>query len=244
MKKLVGMFTACLLLAGCGALTLIEENSLADEETKVLSAQLQEFNEVKEAKSQADWDRVLEKAHSLLENPALDNNLKKELEGMVVEAETEINKSIRESFEQNSANGDEEGNPPPGEPEDPSVSLKEKYLAKLADVEKSVKEFDEIFDQIFDQGIQVEMTAAEGEIFSKWDMLLNEIYADLKKTLPPNDMSKLREEQRDWLEYRDEKATEDALQYKGGSMETLQYESTQAQLTKERCYQLVDLYMK
>ncbi|MGE7983446.1 lysozyme inhibitor LprI family protein [Solibacillus sp. NPDC093137] len=262
MKKLVGMFTACLLLAGCGseseeqikdkiivaleneeyeeALTLIEENSLADEETKVLSAQLQEFNEVKEAKSQADWDRVLEKAHSLLENPALDNNLKKELGGMVVEAETEINKSIRESFEQNSANGDEEGNPPPGEPEDPSVSLKEKYLAKLADVEKSVKEFDEIFDQ----GIQVEMTAAEGEIFSKWDMLLNEIYADLKKTLPPNDMSKLREEQRDWLEYRDEKATEDALQYKGGSMETLQYVSTQAQLTKERCYELVDLYMK
>ncbi len=262
MKKLIGMFTACLLLAGCGteseeqikdkvivalenedyeeALTLIEENSIADEETKVLSAQLQAFKEVKDAKDQADWDRVLEKAHPLLENPALDSSLKNELENMIVEAETEINKSIRESFEQNSANGDEEGNPPPGEAEDSSVSLKEKYLAKLADVEKSVKEYDEIFDQ----GIQVEMTAAEGEIFSKWDMLLNEIYADLKKSLPPNDMSKLRVEQRDWLEYRDEKATEDALQYKGGSMETLQYVSTQAQLTKERCYELVDLYMK
>ncbi|AMO86599.1 hypothetical protein B857_02059 [Solibacillus isronensis B3W22] len=265
MKKLVGMFTVCLLLVGCGteseeqlkdkvivaleneeydkALILIEQNSgdsQIDEETKNLYAQLLEFKEVEEARSHADWDGVLEKAHTLLENPALDNNLKKELEGMIVEAETEINKSIRESFEQNSANGDEEGNPPPGEPEDPSVSLKEKYLTKLADVEKSVKEFDEIFDQ----GIQVEMTAAEGEIFSKWDMLLNEIYANLKKTLPPNDMSKLREEQRDWLEYRDEKATEDALQYKGGSMETLQYVSTQAQLTKERCYELVDLYMK
>lgn len=96
---------------------------------------------------------------------------------MIVEAETEINKSIRESFEQNSVNGDEEGNPPPGEPEDLSVSMKEKYLAKLAEVEKSVKEFDETFDQ----GIQVEMTAAEGEIFSAWDKLLNEIYADLKK---------------------------------------------------------------
>lgn len=262
MKKLLGMFTACLLLAGCGteseeqikdkvivaledeeyekALTLIEENSPTDEETKVLSAQLLEFKEVKEAKDQADWDRVLEKAHQLLENPALDNSLKEELENMIVEAETEINNSIRESFEQNSVNGDEEGNPPPGEPEDSSVILKEKYLAKLADVEKSVKEF----DGIFDQGTQVKITAAQGEIFSKWDKLLNEIYADLKNTLPPNDMSKLRVEQRDWLEYRDEKATEEALQYKGGSMETLQYVSIQAQLTKERCYELVDLYMK
>lgn len=199
MKKLVGMFTACLLLAGCGteseeklkdkiivameneeyekALTLIDENSETDEETKVLSAQLQAFKEVKNAEDQADWDHVLEKAYSLLEIPALDNSLKKELEDMIVEAETEINKSIRESFEQNSVNGDEEGNPPPGEPEDLSVSMKEKYLAKLAEVEKSVKEFDETFDQ----GIQVEMTAAEGEIFSAWDKLLNEIYADLKK---------------------------------------------------------------
>lgn len=262
MKKLVGMFTACLLLAGCGteseeqikdkvivaienaeydeALTLIEENSITDEKTKALSAQLQKFKEVKDAKNQADWDRVLEKAHPLLENPELDNSLKKELENMIAEAETEINNSIRESFEQNSANGDEEGNPPPGEPLDSTVSLKEKYLAKLAEVEKNVKEF----DGAFNQGIQVEMTAAQGEIFSKWDQLLNEIYADLKKTLPPTDMSKLKAEQRDWLEYRDEKATEDALQYKGGSMETLQYVSTQAQLTKERCYELVDLYMK
>lgn len=265
MKKLVGMFTVCLLLVGCGteseeqlkdkvivaleneeydkAVILIEQNSgdsQIDEETKNLYAQLLEFKEVEEARSHADWDGVLEKAHTLLENPELETNLKTKLENMIEEAELEINKSIRENFEQNSANGDEEGNPPPGEPEDTPVSLKEKYLAKLAEVEKSVKEFDEIFDQ----GIQVEMTAAEGEIFSKWDMLLNEIYADLKKTLPPNDMSKLREEQHDWLEYRDEKAKEAALQYKGGSMETLQYVSTQAQLTKERCYELVELYMK
>lgn len=268
MKKIVGMFTVCLLLVGCGteseeqlkdkvivalenkeydkALILIEQNSgdsQIDEETKNIHAQLLEFKEVEEARSHADWDGVLEKAHTLLENPELETNLKTKLENMIEEAELEINKSIRENFEQNSVNGDEEGNPPPGETkssEDSSVSLKEKYLAKLAEVEKSVKEFDEIFDQ----GIQVEMTAAEGEIFSKWDMLLNEIYADLKKTLPHNDMSKLREEQRDWLEYRDEKATEEALQYKGGSMETLQYVSTQAQLTKERCYELVELYMK
>jgi len=262
MKKLVGMFTACLLLAGCGteseeqlkdkvivaledeeyekALTLIEESSQTDEETNVFSAQIQEIKEVKDAKSQGDWDRVLEKAHPLLENPELDISLKEELENMIVEAETEINNSIRESFEQNSANGDEEGNPPPGVTEDPFVSMKEKYLAKLVDVEESMKKFDEIFDQ----GTQMEITAAQGEIFSEWDKLLNEIYADLKKTLPPNNMGKLREEQRDWLEYLDEKATEDALQYKGGSMDTLQYVSTQAQLTKERCYELVDLYMK
>ncbi|MBM7667246.1 uncharacterized protein YecT (DUF1311 family) [Solibacillus kalamii] len=268
MKKLVGMFTVCLLLVGCGteseeqlkdkvivaleneeydkALTLIEQNSgdsQIDEETKNLHAQLLAFKEVEEARSHADWDGVLDKAHTLLENPELENNLKTNLENMIEEAEQEINKSIRENFEQNSVNGDEEGNPPPGETkssEDSSVSLKERYLAKLAEVEKSVKEL----DKIFDQGTQAEITEAQGEVYSQWDQLLNEIYAELKNNLPPDDMSRLRVEQHDWVEYRDEKATEAALQYKGGSMETLQYVSTQAQLTKERCYELVDLYMK
>ncbi|MGN7479794.1 lysozyme inhibitor LprI family protein [Solibacillus silvestris] len=124
--------------------------------------------------------------------------------------------------------------------EEPSAGLKERYLAKLNDVEKGLEEF----DQVFEHGTQIELTEAQGEVFARWDKALNEIYAELKKQLSSNDMNKLREEQRDWLEHRDEKAAEAALEFEGGSMENLQYVSIQAQLTKERCYELVELYMK
>lgn len=258
MKKIIiGIFTVCLFLVGCSndadeplkdqvieamenkefekALTLIEGNPTVDEETKKIYVQLQEFKEVTDVKSRADWDGVLEKAHVLLENPSLENGLKIELEEMIVEAEMEINNSIRENFEQNSAVADEEGNPPPS-----SVNLKERYLAKLADMEDEL----EAFDKVFEHGTQIEITEAQAEVLARWDGALNEIYAELKKQLSPDDMSKLRAEQRDWLKSRDEKAAQAALEYKGGSMETLQYVSTQAQLTRDRSYELVELYMK
>ena len=244
-KTTLSILAACLLLVGCSneteeplkdrvieamenkeyekALTLIEEKSeLLDEDTKTLYAQLQEFKEVKDARDNADWDGVLEKAHPMLKNASLDSSLKAELEKMIVEAEMEINNSIKENAEQNSANS------------------KEKYLAKIADVENGIKEL----DPVFENGTQIELTEAQVEVFERWDALLNEIYKELEKQLSPNDMDKLRAEQKNWLTSRDEKAAEVASKYEGGSMKNLEYASVQAQLTKERCYELVELYMK
>lgn len=272
MKKIMGMFTVCLLLASCSAendiqvkgnvlaaleneeydkaLTLVEENlahNSVDEETKKLYENILAFNEVRDAKSNEDWDGVLAKAHALLENPTLENSLKVELDKMILEAEMEINDSIREHFEQNSMISDEEGNLPPAsnvkeeettKPSEESLaSLKERYLAKLADVENDVKEFDQL-------GTQVDITEAQAEVLSRWDNMLNEIYTELKNQLSTSDMQKLSDEQQKWLKNRDEKATEAARKYEGGSMKTLEYISTQARLTKERSYELVDLYMK
>lgn len=246
-KTTLSILAACLLLVGCSnetdepvkdnvieamenkeyekALILIEESSDGspdDEETKALYAQLQEFKEVNNARSNADWDGVLEKAHPLLENPSLESSLKVELEKMILEAEVEINNSIKENAEQNSA------------------SLKERYLAKLSDVENGLKEL----DPVFENGTQIELTEAQAEVFERWDAVLNEIYKELEKQLSPNDMNKLRAEQLKWLTHRDEKAAEAASKYEGGSMKNLEYASIQAQLTKERCYELVELYMK
>ncbi|MBD8036778.1 DUF1311 domain-containing protein [Solibacillus sp. A46] len=244
----LSIVTACLLLVGCSneadepvndsvieaienkeydkALTLIEENadgSPDDEETKALYAQLQEFKEVKDTRDNADWDGVLEKAHPMLENASLESGLKAELEKMIVEAEMEINNSIKENAEQN------------------STGSKEKYLAKIAEVENGIKEL----DPVFENGTQIELTEAQVEVFERWDALLNEIYKQLEtQQLSPNDMNKLREEQRKWLTHRDEKAAEAASKFEGGSMKNLEYASVQAQLTKERCYELVEKYMK
>jgi uncharacterized protein YecT (DUF1311 family) len=66
----------------------------------------------------------------------------------------------------------------------------------------------------------------------------------LKQQLSTNEMAELNEEQVNWKTSRDETAKDESLEYKGGSMESLQYIATQSRVTKERCYELVELYMK
>ena len=66
----------------------------------------------------------------------------------------------------------------------------------------------------------------------------------LKDQLSSDEMSSLRKEQRDWIKRRDETAKEEAAKFKGGTLEPFQYASTEARVTKERCYELVEKYMK
>ncbi|MFD2627496.1 lysozyme inhibitor LprI family protein [Oceanobacillus kapialis] len=90
---------------------------------------------------------------------------------------------------------------------------------------------------------QRELTEFAGKSFNMWDDALNEVYAELEKQLSKDEMESLREEQRAWVQTRDAKAAEEAAKYEGGSMESMQYISSQAQLTKERAYELITDYM-
>lgn len=117
---------------------------------------------------------------------------------------------------------------------------KEKYLKQLDDIENSLSDL----NKQYENGTQTEMHEAKSEILSKWDSALNEIYGVLKKQLSADEMSSLKEEQRNWIKQRDQKAKEESSVFAGGTMEATQYVSTQAQLTKERCYELVQKYMK
>ncbi|WP_313803409.1 lysozyme inhibitor LprI family protein [Cytobacillus sp.] len=120
------------------------------------------------------------------------------------------------------------------------VSTKEQYLEKLSEIEKSLADLE---DKIQD-GTQTEMNKAQAEIFVRWDKALNEIYQTLEKQLSTAEMEDLREEQRQWIKQRDETAKEESLEFEGGTLESFQYTSTQARMTKERCYVLVKDYMK
>ncbi|WP_277586143.1 lysozyme inhibitor LprI family protein [Psychrobacillus antarcticus] len=117
---------------------------------------------------------------------------------------------------------------------------KEKYLEQLNKIEDGLSDL----NKQYEDGSQTEMHEAKSEILSKWDDALNEIYGVLQKQLSTNEMSSLKEEQRNWIIHRDQKATEESAVFEGGTMETVQYLSTRAQLTKERCYELVQNYMK
>lgn len=115
-------------------------------------------------------------------------------------------------------------------------SKKEEYLQMLDEIEAELqnKPIGET---------QIEMEQFETEAYEIWDDALNKVYGALETQLPPDQMEKVREEQRKWIKLKYENARKEAAQYEGGSMESLTYIATQGKMTKERCYELVENYM-
>ncbi|MCA1040063.1 DUF1311 domain-containing protein [Bacillus infantis] len=134
--------------------------------------------------------------------------------------------------EDNSSVKEEE--PPANDTEN---SLKEEYLQKL---NASKKEADAL--EAADSSTYA-LKKVENDRWEIWDDRLNEIYGVLQDRLPAEEMESLREEQRDWLKERDARALEASLKYKGGTQEHLEYVAVLANLTEERCYELVETYM-
>ena len=121
-----------------------------------------------------------------------------------------------------------------------STSMKEEYLKKLSEAKNEV-------ERIRNNKIDDTMLAlktAEGEVYEILDGLLNEVYGVLKEQLPPEEMEQLRNEQREWIKYRDQTAKEASLKYEGGTLEQLEYLMVRNNLTEERCLELVKNYMK
>ena len=93
----------------------------------------------------------------------------------------------------------------------------------------------------------LETTVSQMEYVYKWygiwDDLLNEIYGDLQKQLSTSQMEKLRTNQRQWIKNRDRIAEQESSEFAGGTFEEVQYTYTLARETRDRCYELVNLYM-
>lgn len=119
-----------------------------------------------------------------------------------------------------------------------STSLKEKYLQQLDDTKKEAEELEPIDSSTY------ALKKVENDRWELWDELLNEIYGVLKEQLSAEEMDQLREEQRNWIKFRDDSALEASHKFKGGTQEHLEYVAVLANLTEERCYELVANYMK
>lgn len=117
------------------------------------------------------------------------------------------------------------------------TSLKDRYLKKLQDTKNETEELEAIDSSTF------ALKKVENDRWDIWDALLNDIYGVLKVQLPSEEMDLLREEQRNWLTYRDDRALEASKKYKGGTQEHLEYVVVLKKLTAERCYELVEDYM-
>lgn len=122
-----------------------------------------------------------------------------------------------------------------------TYSTKQVYLEKLNSLEESLNAS---LKEKYDSGVTQQMVEAASEEFEKWDDMLNEVWSKLKGQLTEEDMNKLIEEQVNWIKSRDEKSEAAANEFKGGTMELLSRVTSLAINTKERCYELVNKYMK
>ena len=75
-----------------------------------------------------------------------------------------------------------------------------------------------------------------------WDNELNAIYNAILEQLDEDSTQALVTEERAWMRERDEKAVEAAKQSGGGSMESVEYTASLAASTRERSYELLDVY--
>lgn len=118
-----------------------------------------------------------------------------------------------------------------------SESRKEEYLQILNDTKKESDEMEA------EDSSTYAMKKVENDRYDVWDDLLNEIYGVLNEQLSTEEMEQLRNEQRNWIEYRDNTSKEASLKYEGGTQEQLEYVAVLANLTEKRCYELVEDYM-
>ena len=120
-------------------------------------------------------------------------------------------------------------------------STKQYYLKRLSQVEDEVAQLQNSSE--FTNGSTLDMRRIMGECYTKWDDLLNSIYGVLKTQLSESEMNSLRNKQKAWIKYRDSEADKAFSEYEGGTMAPLEATSVNAELTRKRCYELVNQYM-
>lgn len=117
---------------------------------------------------------------------------------------------------------------------------KKKYIDKLNSIEAGIKkDFPSSYSDT-----TIKMKEALGQAYKRWDDALNDIYGDLKNELKPDVMKELKSEQINWITYRDNTAKKESEEFKGGTLEGVQYIDSMGRVTKERCYELVEKYVK
>lgn len=119
-----------------------------------------------------------------------------------------------------------------------SASVKDAYITKLNETKKKWDETEA------EDSSTYALKKVADDRYEAWDQLLNEVYGVLKEQLTPEEFAELQEEQRKWIQYRDDTALEASHEFKGGTQEHLEYSIVSGNLTEERCYVLVEEYMK
>ncbi|MEK4670192.1 lysozyme inhibitor LprI family protein [Niallia sp. FSL R7-0271] len=134
-------------------------------------------------------------------------------------------------------------------------NIQKELNALPTEIEGSRKEFLERLDNIqrelnslpdkkySDTGTTNAMKNYYGISYEKYDIALNKIYDLLKKELLPETMKNLKTEQNKWIEQKEAKAEKERKKYAGKTHEWVADFISSYESTKERCYELVNLYI-
>lgn len=119
-------------------------------------------------------------------------------------------------------------------------SQKDEYIQKLDSIDAGLADL----EHLYTNKDNTEILKAEKETYTRWDNILNEIYALLKQQLSSGDMQSLKEVQIDWIKDKESSAKNAASKYAEDEMKEITKYKIEAQYTKERCYELVKNYLK
>lgn len=89
---------------------------------------------------------------------------------------------------------------------------------------------------------QVELNAKAQQLYELWDSLLNRQWAVLKKTLDAETMRALTVEELEWIAWKEAAAKEAGADVEGGSLYPLVTYSKAAEMTRDRVYELMELF--
>lgn len=89
---------------------------------------------------------------------------------------------------------------------------------------------------------QLDLNLISKDIYDLWDRQLNDIWSVLKQTQDPTFMEELIKEQRAWIQEKEAAVKEAGAEYEGGTMQPLAMNRKGADLTKERAYELMELF--
>lgn len=113
-----------------------------------------------------------------------------------------------------------------------------KYRTRLEELDAQIKKSRE-------EGREPTTYAMKSTAYNElklWDSELNLIYNDILKLLSKSDAADLVAEERQWMKDRDSMAVEAAKKFAGGTLEGVEYMASLANTTRERAYQLAEVY--
>ena len=262
MKKIFIILTLCILsITGCSKQEesqsfekYIEEGKMAIANQEYEKA-LNFFTLAKEEKEDEEVNSLYNQTNNLVE--AIDSREKENYTvaiqlcetiskmesktNIIKEAAEKLKKECNELMKKENNSGKKKEEQDSSNSTTTKTSQKQYYTQRLSQVERQVEDLENSPE--FTEGSMMELRSVVGECFVKWDDLLNEIYGVLKAQLSESEMRDLKNKQRDWIKYRDSQADEAAAEYEGGTMAPLEYNSVRVELTRKRCYELVNQYM-
>ncbi|MBI5985884.1 DUF1311 domain-containing protein [Clostridium perfringens] len=235
------------VLVGCG-----DKTNTSNEGASVNSSENSEATSSKDSadvandKGEADKSQAKEDDSKAKEATNKDESEKKE-DNSTKETAKVDNSNKKESKGSSNSSKKEEGKSASKKENSKDESSLEKakseYLQKMKKIDNESEKLDKEYET--DEGsTQGGMNIISGKQAKLYDDELNEIYDYLKQNLSKEKAKELEKSEMAWIKEKESNIAEIKKQYEGGSVTPLMVNSEVAKESKERCYYLIDNYMK